>query len=177
MKHTRNHNCNSFYEVNENGDNSILIDEYFKELSNNADFFAHIRSDIKIINVDYYLGVSISHARDHSTRGYQDEGKALFLVSVKANEPQPIKYQAPHDNNIFILDTENFAQFMGYQGDIYHEFMETVDLAKKAIYDEDAREILKEKAVESISVIKNDKNHFNNSTKEFVELIKENNLE
>ena len=66
---------------------------------------------------------------------------------------------------------------MGYQGDIYHEFMETVDLAKKSIYDEDAREILKEKAVESISVIKNDKNHLDNSTKEFVELIKENNLE
>ena len=55
--------------------------------------------------------------------------------------------------------------------------METVDLAKKAIYDEDAQEILKEKAVESINVIKNDKNHLDNSTKEFVELIKENNLE
>lgn len=140
-------------------------------------FFTHIRSDIKIINVDYYLGASKEHARKHSIRGYQDERKALFLVSVKAGEPQPVEYQAPHDKNIFILDNKNFAQFMDYQGNRYGEFMETIDLAKKAIYNEDAREILKEKAVESISVIKNDKNHFDNSTKEFVELIKENNLE
>jgi len=58
---------------------------------------------------------------------------------------------------------------MGYQGDTCDEFMETVDLARKAIYDEDAREILKEKAVESISFIKN---HLDNSTKEFAEYLK-----
>ncbi len=175
MEHTRNHNCNSFYEVNENGDNSVIINEDFKKLSPNIEFFVHIRPDIKVINVDYYLGASIEHARIHSTGGYQDKGKALFLVSVKASEPQPIEYQAPHHNNIFILDTKNFALFMGYQEKVYDEFMETVELTKKAIYDEDSREILREKAIESIEVIKNKRNQLDNSTKEFEELMKENN--
>ena len=171
LKHTRNQNCKSYYEVNKNGDNSIIIDEYFKKLSINAEFFAHIRSDIKIANFDYYLGASKKHAYDHSTRGYQGEEKALFLISVKINEPQPVEYQVPHERNIFILDPNNFAQFMGYQGDTLEEFMETVNLAKKAIYNEGAREILKEKAVESIEVIKNNQNDLNYSTKEFKEFL------
>lgn len=164
MVHTRDHDCKSFYEVNENGDNTILVDDNFKELSTNAHFFSHIRPDIKIINVDYYLGASREHAERHSNRGYQKEDKALFLVSVKASDPQSVDYNTPHHKNIFILDTENFAQFIGYQGDIKNEFTEAVDLAKKAIYDENAREILREKAIESIDFIKN---HLDNSTKEF----------
>ncbi|MFX0001518.1 MAG: hypothetical protein ACFE9Q_15815 [Candidatus Hodarchaeota archaeon] len=170
MEHTRDHNCQSFYDVNENGDIAIIIDENFKNLSNNAGFFAHIRPDIKIINVDYYLGASMEHARDYSIRGYQGKKKTLFLVSLKANEPQSVDYIAQDDHNIFILDPNNFALFMGYQGETYDDFMESVNLAKKAIYDEDAREILKEKAVENIEVIKNDQSDLNYSTKEFNEL-------
>ncbi|UCD00441.1 MAG: hypothetical protein JSV23_05985 [Promethearchaeota archaeon] len=57
---------------------------------------------------------------------------------------------------------------MGYKGNTYDKFMETVDLAKTAIHNDEAREILKEKAIESIETIKNDQNDLHYSTKEFL---------
>ena len=174
LEHTRNQNCKSFYEVRRNGDNTIIVDEKFKNLSNGADLFTYLRSDIKIINIDYYLGSSSGNALDHSTREYQREGVALFLVSVKANKPQLVDYHVPHERNIFILDPENFAAFMGYRGKIYDDFKESVNLTKDAIINkEEARIILKEKAIENFKIIKNDQNHLNYSTKEFKNTIDE----
>ena len=174
LEHTRNQNCKSFYEVRRNGDNTIIVDEKFKNLPNGADLFTYLRSDIKIINIDYYLGSSSGNALDHSTREYQREGVALFLVSVKANKPQLVDYHVPHERNIFILDPENFAAFMGYRGKIYDDFKESVNLTKDAIINkEEARIILKEKAIENFKIIKNDQNHLNYSTKEFKNTIDE----
>ena len=56
---------------------------------------------------------------------------------------------------------------MGYKGEIYNKFMESVQLAKKSIYDEDSREILSEMKVEAYTAIKSSENDLNYSTKEF----------
>jgi hypothetical protein len=45
--------------------------------------------------------------------------------------------------------------------------VEAVGLAKTAIYDDAAREMLRENVVERYDAIKKETNHLNNSTKEF----------
>ncbi len=68
--------------------------------------------------------------------------------------------------NVHILNPKKFAQFMGYKGDIYHEFMENVHLARTASYIRDSEERLIEKCLESVESIKRD---FNYSSSEFEE--------
>lgn len=167
LEHTRNRNCKSFYEVKGNGDNSIVVDKNFVDLSNGANLISHLRPDIKVINFDYFLGNTDKNKSDHSQRDYQGEGKALFLIPLNANELQMIENDAPYNRNVFILNPEGFAALMGYKGEIYNIFMESVRLAKKSIYDEDSREILSEMKVEAYTAIKSNVNDLNYSTKEF----------
>ena len=171
LEHTIKKNCISFYEVNGNGDNSIIVDENFKKLSDIAANFTRNRPNIKIINVDYYLSNSDRVALDHSTRNYQDENRALFLVPVNARESRMLNDDTLFHENVFILDPKSFTRFMGYENELFDDFMESVHLAKCAIYDETSREILNEKAVESIGTIKTKKNQLNRSTKRFKEVV------
>jgi len=171
LEHTIKKNCISFYEVNGNGDNSIIVDENFKKLSVIAANFARNRPNIKIINVDYYLSNSDRVALDHSTRNYQDENKALFLVPVNARESRMLNDDTLFHENVFILDPKSFTRFMGYENELFDDFMESVHLAKCAIYDETSREILNEKSLESIGTIKTKKNQLNRSTKRFKEVV------
>jgi hypothetical protein len=167
LEHTRSNNCNSFYEVKGNGDNSIIVDENFKNLSNGADLFSQLRPDIRIVNFDYFLGNTEKNKNDHSQRNYQGEGVALCLIPLTANKPQMLENNIPHSRNVFILNPKGFAAFMGYKGEIYEKFVESVELARKAIYDEDTREILYEMRVEAFNAIKSNENDLNYSTKEF----------
>lgn len=66
---------------------------------------------------------------------------------------------------------------MGYEGKIYDDSKESVDLARNAIYNSEAREILIEKAIENIEYIKDNQNNLNHSTKEFIKAFKDNQLE
>lgn len=83
-----------------------------------------------------------------------------------------INFQTTHDNDDSILNTKNFAYFMRDQGKNYDKFMESVELAKKAIFNNVICEILKEKAIKGIKVIINDQNQLDHSTKEFKEFLK-----
>jgi len=167
LEHTRNHNCNSFYEVRGNGDNSIVVDTNFKSLSNGADLFAQLRPNIKIINFDYFLSNSEKSKTDHSQRNYQGEEVALCLIPLNANEPQDIDQDIPHSKNVFVLNPKGFAAFLGYKDEVRDKFMESVQLARVAMYDEEAKEILYEMKVEAFEALKNNENDLNYSTKEF----------
>ncbi|MFX1600643.1 MAG: hypothetical protein ACFFB6_08615 [Promethearchaeota archaeon] len=50
--------------------------------------------------------------------------------------------------------------------------MESVELARKAIFNNEICKILKEKAIKGIKVIINDQNQLDHSTKEFKEFLK-----
>ncbi len=58
---------------------------------------------------------------------------------------------------------------MGYEYERYDEFMESIYLAKTAVFDETSREILNEKSLESIEFIKDKKNNMDYSTSEFAD--------
>ena len=167
LEHTRNQNCTSFYEVRGNGDNSIVVDKNFKNLSNGADLLAQLRPNIKIINFDYFLSNSEKSKTDHSQRNYQGEEVALCLIPLNANEPQDIDQDIPHSNNVLVLNPKGFAAFLGYKDGIYDKFMESVQLARIAMYDEEAKEILYEMRVEAYDALKSNENDLNYSTKEF----------
>lgn len=176
LEHTRSQNCTSFYEVKGNGDNSIIVDENFKKLSNSADLFSQLRPDIKVVNFDYFLGNTEKNKADHSQRDYQSEGVALCLIPLTANKPQMLEINVPYSRNVFILNPKGFAALIGYKGEAYKKFIESVELAKKSIYDEDSREILSEMKVEAYTAIKSSENDLNYSTKEFKNLFdKQNN--
>jgi len=167
LEHTRNHNCTSFYEVSRNGDNSIIVDNNFKNLSNGADLFTQLRPNIKIINFDYFLSNSEQSKTDHSQRNYQSENIALCLIPLNANEPQDVDQEIPHSKNVLVLNPEGFAAFMGYKDEICDKFIESVQLARMAVYDDEAREILSEMKVEAYDALKSNENDLNYSTKEF----------
>ncbi len=105
--------------------------------------------------------------QDHSQKNYQGEGVALCLIPLNANEPQDIDQDVPHSKNVFVLNPKGFAAFLGYKDEICDGFIESVQLARKAIYDEDAREILYEMRMEAFEALKNNENGLNYSTKEF----------
>ena len=65
------------------------------------------------------------------------------------------------------MTPHNFAKFIGYEDETYDEFMESVNLAKIAVYYETSRAILNEKSFEAIEFIKDKKNNMDHSTPEF----------
>ena len=168
LEHTRcQNNCKSFYEVGGNADNSIIIDDNFKKLSERAKNFVEANPNFKVINFDYFLSKSEGTISSHSSRGYQTVEKPLFLIPLNANEQQTSTEEVPYSDNVYVLNPENFANFMGYKDKLYNEFTENVRLARTAVYDEEAREILTEKKIEAVEIIKNNHNKLNHSTKDF----------
>lgn len=93
------------------------------------------------------------------------------MVPVNARESRMLNNDTLFHENVFILDPKSFTRFMGYENELFDDFMESVHLAKCAIYDETSREILNEKSVESIGTIKNKNNQLNRSTKRFKEIV------
>ena len=73
--------------------------------------------------------------------------------------------------SVFVLNPKDFTALMGYKGEDYDNFMESVQLARKAIYNEEAKEILSKMKVEAYDAIKSNESDLNYSTKEFKHFI------
>ncbi|MFX1496854.1 MAG: hypothetical protein ACFFBH_04965 [Promethearchaeota archaeon] len=173
LEHTRNLKCNSFYEVKGNADNSIIVNENFKQLSLLSNTFTQKHPEIKIINFDYYLSAAKEKVLEHGVRGYQGEDKALILVPINAKKPQKIEYDLPFSSNILVLNPKTFINFMGYKSKIREEFIEIIELARKAPFTQICEQLLRQKALKSVKSIKLVKNDLNYSTNEYRIYIKE----
>jgi hypothetical protein len=139
----------------------------FQKLSALADIFSALKPDVRIINFDYYLSDNYSSALNHAARGYQGKKRALILVPVHAKESRAFISDDVDYYNVTIMDPTRFTQFMGYADELKEEFIETVELAKSAIYDDKAFEELHKKALESRVYIKDPTNKVNISTRQF----------
>ena len=188
LEHTRYNNCKSFYEpfpsiktrksqlenlyrkyrLN-HCDNGIILDDNFKNLSKEIKNLCNERKNIKMVNIDYYLGNSEQKSREKCLKGYQGKGKILILVPTHANNPQSPPKNIPYSKNVKILDPLSFADFIGYNGELRQEFINCVELAKKATWNDDTREKLKKLANQSKEIIKK---YYNFGQKELEEYIK-----
>ena len=188
LEHTRYNNCKSFYEpfpsINtkktqlenlygnyklNHCDNGIILDDNFRNLSKEIKNLCNERKDIKMVNIDYYLGNSEQKSREKCLKGYQGKGKMVILVPTHANKPQPLPKNIPYSKNVKILDPLSFADFIGYNGKLRQEFINCVELAKNATWDDDSREKLKKLANHSKGIIKK---YYNFGQKELEEYIK-----
>ena len=179
MNHSETNECISFYEIYPSKnykkyelnhcDNSIIVDENFRKLSDNA---SQIPKNIKIINVDYYLGASEDRARKKCLKGYQGKEKMLILVPLSAKEPLSPPKNIPYRKNVKILDPESFTKFMGYDGDCYDNFINSVKLAKRSLYINEDIKILEDKANNCKEIIKNKYDKGQEKFEEYLKTIK-----
>ncbi len=163
----KNNDCTAFYEVKKNSDNSILVNLNFQNLSALADIFSALKPDVKIINFDYYLSDNYSSALNHATRGYQGKKRALILVPVHAKKSRAFMADDIDDYNVTIMDPLRFTQFIGYDDELKDEFIESVQLAKSAIYNDKAFNELHKRAIASRVYIKDPTKKVNISTRQF----------
>ena len=183
LQHSREKGCITFYEpyinLNTNNlykkyrlnhsDNCGFIDDNFKNLSNEVKILCEERKNIKMINVDYYIGNSEKKAKIHCLRGYQGKNKMLILMPTHANKPQVPPADIPYRKHVKILDPISFSNFMGYEGEIRKAFLETIKLTKEGTWkDNGSKEMLERMANESKNIIREKYNYGQKEFKEYV---------
>jgi hypothetical protein len=179
MNHAETNGCISFYETYPSKnyerfklnhcDNSIIVDENFRILSN---ITYQIPKNIKVINVDYYLGASKDRARNKCLKGYQGKEKMLVLVPLSAKESLPPPINIPYRKNVKILDPESFSKFMGYDGDCYNNFIDCVNLANRSLYLDGDMKMLEERANNSKEIIKKQYDYGQEKFEKYLKTIK-----
>lgn len=175
LQHTKNKCCYSFYEVYPNRfgksgsrnhcDNSIIVEENFRNLTK---FSKKIPEDIKIINIDYYLGTSEKYSRMHCMKGYQDKNKLLLLVPINAQKQLKIPLGIPYKHRVKILDPNSFIDFFGYKEKLYDDFINSIDLAKKSTYSKNHRKTLEELSLINKRIIKTNYNFSQNELEDYL---------
>jgi len=161
LEHTRKNNCLSFYEIypckystlyNQNHcDICIIVNINLKKLS---EFTQKIPDKVKILIIDFYMGSSEVYTIDHCLKGYQDKNKFLILVPINTKKEIYIPEKVPHRNQVKILNSINLLKFLGINGALYEDFLNSVEIAQKAIYNDSYRIQLKNLAEKSKKIIK-----------------------
>ncbi|MFX0098557.1 MAG: hypothetical protein ACFFCS_03180, partial [Candidatus Hodarchaeota archaeon] len=183
LKFTREKGCRSYYEVlvnknsmhrqdfkNRRCDNSIIVDDNFTKLSAESLNLCNNNPNIRLVNIDYYLGNSERSAVNHCQRGYQGDNKMLILVPTNAKGKQNPPKDIPYRKNVRIINPEEFTRFLGLKGNLKKEFISMVKLAKDAAWKEETYlEKLRKIAKESKEILKN---KYNFSQKALVAAIK-----
>ncbi len=188
IQHTRNLNCNSFYEVypniktknidlyNKYGlkrcDNTILINDNSKKLSKEIKELSESHAEIKMINFDYFLGNSNQKILEKCLKGYQDKNKMLILIPSQCSQPQEPPEGVPYVENIKIMDPKTFADFIGYDGELRNNFFHSLNIAKNALWaDNENRELIHQMGDEHKLILEN---NYNYNQKELEKFIKNN---
>jgi len=186
LQHTRNLNCNSFYEVypniktknidlyNKYGlkrcDNAIFINDNCKKLSSEIKRLSESRPEIKMINFDYFLGNSKQKIIEKCLKGYQDKNKMLILVPSHCSQPQEPPEEVPYVENIKIMDPKTFANFIGYEGELREKFFHSLNIAKNALVDDNEnRELICQKGDEYKHILKDNYNYNQKELEKFIE--------
>jgi len=186
LQHTRNLNCNSFYEVypniktknidlyNKYGlkrcDNAIFINDNCKKLSSEIKRLSESRPEIKMINFDYFLGNSKQKIIEKCLKGYQDKNKMLILVPSHCSQPQEPPEEVPYVENIKIMDPKTFANFIGYDGELREKFFHSLNIAKNALVDDNEnRELICQKGNEYKHILEDNYNYNQKELEKFIE--------
>lgn len=103
----------------------------------------------KLLIIDYTISSEIEKVREHCLRGYQGSEKELVIVTFLSDKQFSlsainINEDIPFLENIRILNSKEFASFMGYQEEerVLYELVRY--LGRRAFYDDDAYEDLKD---------------------------------
>ncbi|NVM04283.1 MAG: hypothetical protein HWN67_18290 [Candidatus Helarchaeota archaeon] len=151
LDHTKNLGCDSYREIYptirdnlNHSDNCVIRNELFEKSIESKSDLITIPRNIKIINFDYTMGFDNETIYGKCEKGYQGKEKMLIIIPLTTNEnniitPLHIQYR----NHVKILNPYEFANFMGYEGKNLNDFMNTVRLAREAIYNPLANEELR----------------------------------
>ena len=161
LEHIRKNNCLSFYEIypskyasqyNQNHcDICIIVNINLKKLS---ELTQKIPNKVKILIIDFYMGSSKDYTIDHCLKGYQDKNKFLILVPINTKKEIYIPEKVPHRNHVKILNPISLLEFLGINGALYEEFLNSVEIAQKATYNDSYKIRLKNLAEKSKKIIK-----------------------
>ena len=183
IKNTRAKNYLSFYEtfpsfLSKTGhgkklhlnhcDNTIIVDENLRRILTEI---VDIPKDIVIINIDYFLGTSMRIIKGKCLKGYQGKYKMLILVPLNATQPLETPENIPHRKNVKVLDPKSFTKFFEFTEDINKQFLLNVNLAKKAVYIETNRKVLKSKSIEFKKLLRSSLNYSQNELKGYLKSI------
>jgi len=161
IKFTRNEQLNSFFEIKPSRydtdfqcDNSLIVDiQSIVNLERNQRIIK-ISNRIKEINIDYTLSTDLDVIKKKCFKFYQGEEKLLIIVILSSkmlNKSDLSKLEIPYRKNVKILNSEKFAQFIGYKLNplIYQQYQKAINLAINAMFDDSCLEELTRVAVES----------------------------
>jgi len=180
MKNSRKKHCNSFWEakttIRDNQhrpDNDIGRDDIFRIEIESQQNVLTIPENIKLINIDYLLGLSKESIEKKCRKGYHGKEKLLILVSLlnrKRNNRLPKNLDILFPESVKILNPEEFAKFFGYEGQILEKFRESIHLTSLALYDSQARSELSKWAMRSRNILNQ---VYSYKTEEFMQYLRD----
>ena len=117
-----------FYEISPTFEKETIIDNALID----------IYSNIKMINIDYTTSRFIPNITKKFYKKYQSIERILLIVllieNVKFKIPKNLKI--PYKHNIKLLNGDEFAKYMGYDGKYLKIYEKVKDLLKIALYDD-----------------------------------------
>ena len=175
MKFTRQYKCHSYFEISPNlislkrVDNSVFRESNFKNFIESRQSIIQLPEIIKIINIDYTIGSRPRTFKIKLDKGYQGKEKFLIIVYLGTSRKQiQIPDEVPYRKHVIVLNHYEFAQFMGYSGEILAEYNRIIKLAHNALFIPNALNELKELAKNA----KNKLKKYSNQQEEFEFYIK-----
>lgn len=93
----------------------------------------------KLLIIDFTIASDLRKITDKITRGYHGLEKKLIIVIFLSDKLVTLPEDGiPHRKNIKILNAKEFANFMGYKGDLLNMYEFVRYLARKSFYVRDA---------------------------------------
>ena len=146
LLNTKNKGLDSYYEARTSyfsldfslnrADNTLFV-ETVKDrvgLSKIMKSFLSSHNEIKLINIDYFIGSSMLTVKKKAQKQYQGRNKLLIILplwSKKSSETYSLI-----DKNVIAMTPSEFINFIGYKGKLLDIFKKTIKLSKLAIYSE-----------------------------------------
>ena len=141
MKFAKENDLLSFYEImpsrkdnQKRCDNTIIRDKKFIELIEKNQNLIKFLDNIKMINIDYQLGLDIPRIIKKSFRGYHGGDKHLIIVILTTKQKIQVPQNIPFKNNFSILNAEEFCCFLGFNEKYSNNFMEMIEFSIDSFY-------------------------------------------
>ncbi|MFX1479711.1 MAG: hypothetical protein ACFFCI_16435, partial [Promethearchaeota archaeon] len=160
LQYTREKHLHSYYEIypsildhKNHSDNSVLRDLIFEDVIEKKQSLLKMPSSIELINVEYYSGSDIETIIRKCKKDYQGAHKFLIIVSLSTKEKDIKTPNVPFKEHVKIMNMEEFAEFIAYKDQYLMDYYECIELTRKAPWDKDARQRLRELMMEAQKIL------------------------
>lgn len=103
-----------------------------------------LNAGVKMISIDYTISNIQQNLFDKLFKGYQSNDRALFIVALTSDRKICIPQNYPKSvrKNVRIMNADEFAKYMGYDGNYLKAYKKAIDLSRIALFDDNAYNIL-----------------------------------